>query len=99
VGDQADGHIFVDARTGILHQIAAEHVHRLANQVSQADHAQKASGTPQKGILGQALVFWSAWVNRVNQLPQEDGSGCITGAGKAHDQERASQSQSMAPGN
>ena len=40
VADETNAHILVDPRAGPLDEESAEHVHRLAHQVGQADHAQ-----------------------------------------------------------
>ena len=58
VGDKPNAHILVDARTGILDQVPAEHVHGLAHQVSQAEQSQVNTRSLHDRAGGQALMFY-----------------------------------------
>ena len=66
VGDKPNAHILVDARAGVLDEVSAEHVHRLAHQVSQADQPQVDTRWPQSSAPGAKPWFRSA-VDGVDQ--------------------------------
>ena len=88
VGDQADAHVLVDARAGVLDQVAAEHVHGLADQVSQADQAQVDSRAPDERHPGRGPGPWPSSPIRRASPARWRRPYCR--AGQAHDQECAS---------
>src|SRR5208337_3072937 len=93
---EPNAHILVDARTGILDQVPAEHVHGLTYQVSQAEHSEVNTGSLHDRAGSQALS--SLGIDRVNQLAHEDCHRRVAGAGEGHDQQCAAQSPPMMPG-
>ena len=84
VRDDADAHVAVDARAGVLDQVAAQDVEALAQQVKPGDEAEEPGGGPVDRVA-RPLVS-GAVLDVVDQRPQEQGHAGVAGAGDGHDQ-------------
>ena len=94
VRHQADDHVAVDARAGVLDQVAADDLQRLAQQVGRGDQAEEEGGRPVHDLAAQA--GFRPRLDAIDQLAEQHGDGGVGGAGEGHQQRRRAQRDAVA---